>query len=230
MLAVLTGMGSHSGFAAVQAQYHACLAQAAPFCEDPQSSHSKHFQAVMGEAMALLAVFAECLPEQFLASQSINMLDGISKMPPPAFEALKVCAGLLLLQPFSRVGIGQKQSSTAEGEQQRLLSACEVYELAACKIPLHFSWLPQNRMIVVGTQKAIANFGTCIGSWQPPSWSRHISCRRPHRPCNICVCSMCRDWTVKLAGLIYTAQTPKCGAPGYIMVLVCSVVGLPVTP
>ncbi|KAK9846228.1 hypothetical protein WJX84_007572 [Apatococcus fuscideae] len=76
----------------LQAQYHACLAQAAPFCQDPQSSHSKHFQAVMGEAVALLAVFAECLPEQFLACQSVNMLDGVTKMPAPAFEALKAAS------------------------------------------------------------------------------------------------------------------------------------------
>ena len=40
--------------------------------------------------MALLAVFAECLPEQFLACQSINMLDGVTQMPAPAFESLKV--------------------------------------------------------------------------------------------------------------------------------------------
>ena len=42
--------------------------------------------------MALLAVFAECLPEQFLACQSINMLDGLTQMPTPAFESLKVSA------------------------------------------------------------------------------------------------------------------------------------------
>ena len=40
--------------------------------------------------MALLAVFAECLPEHFLACQSINMLDGLTQMPAPAFESLKV--------------------------------------------------------------------------------------------------------------------------------------------
>lgn len=74
----------------MQAQYHECLATAAPFCSDPQSAHGKHFQAVMGEAMALLVVFMECLPEQFLACQSISMLDRSTQMPPQAFENVKV--------------------------------------------------------------------------------------------------------------------------------------------
>ena len=100
---------------ALQAQYHAALAQAAPFCEDAQSSHGKHFQAVMGEAMALLAVFAECLPERFLASQSINMLDGVSKMPPPAFEALKVRVGPFLPRQISQMSMGKKQKLHSQG-------------------------------------------------------------------------------------------------------------------
>ncbi|KAK9858380.1 hypothetical protein WJX84_002786 [Apatococcus fuscideae] len=74
----------------LQAQYHACLASAVPFCGDPQSAHGRHFQAIMGEAMTLLVVFSECLPEQFLACQSINMLDGTTRRPPQAFENLKV--------------------------------------------------------------------------------------------------------------------------------------------
>ncbi|KAK9858389.1 hypothetical protein WJX84_009546, partial [Apatococcus fuscideae] len=73
----------------LQAQYHSCLASAAPFCSDPQSAHGQHFQAVMGEGMALLAVFCECLPEQFLACQSLNMLDATTHMPPETFAALK---------------------------------------------------------------------------------------------------------------------------------------------
>lgn len=52
--------------------------------------HGMHFQQVMGEAMALLVVFMECLPSQFLACQSISMLDGTTRMPPRAFEELKV--------------------------------------------------------------------------------------------------------------------------------------------
>ncbi|KAK9858381.1 hypothetical protein WJX84_003691 [Apatococcus fuscideae] len=81
----------------LQASYHASLASAAPFCRDPESLHAKHFQAVMGEAMALLAVFSECLPEQFLACQSINMLDGTTRRPPQAFEDLKVAASTISL-------------------------------------------------------------------------------------------------------------------------------------
>ncbi|KAK9834457.1 hypothetical protein WJX74_002154 [Apatococcus lobatus] len=73
----------------LQGQYHACLAKAAPFCADPNSTHGKHFQAVMGEAMALLAVFSECLPEQFMTCQSVSMLDGTTKMPQQAFDNVK---------------------------------------------------------------------------------------------------------------------------------------------
>ncbi len=45
----------------------------------------------MGEAMVLLTVFMECLPDQFMACQSISLLDGTTKMPAAAFEDLKVC-------------------------------------------------------------------------------------------------------------------------------------------
>lgn len=74
-----------------QEQYHGCLAGSAPFCNKPGSTHARHFQALMGEAMILLAVFSECKPEQFLACQSSSMLDG-SRMPPEACENLKVAA------------------------------------------------------------------------------------------------------------------------------------------
>ena len=70
----------------------------------------------MGEAMALLAVFSECLPEQFLACQSINMLDGTTRRPPQAFGNLEVRQRQLIehcipniascqeqLQPFANV-------------------------------------------------------------------------------------------------------------------------------
>lgn len=83
----------------VQGHYHACLAKAAPFCGDPDSTHGKHFQAVTGEAMALLSVFSECLPEEFMACQSISMLDGTSQMPQQTFEDLKVsqhCTDVLM--------------------------------------------------------------------------------------------------------------------------------------
>ena len=81
----------------VQAQYHASIANAAAFCADPKSAHGKHLAAVMGEATVLMAVFSECLPQQFLACQSISMLDMSTQMPPQAFEKLKV-AFLLPLQ------------------------------------------------------------------------------------------------------------------------------------
>ena len=74
----------------MQAQYHACLSSAVAFCGDPSSAHGQHFSAVTGEAMALLAVFMECLPDQFIACQSISMLDGKTRMPDDTFEAVKV--------------------------------------------------------------------------------------------------------------------------------------------
>ena len=81
----------------MQAQYHASIANAAAFCANPESAHGKHLAAVMGEATVLMAVFSECLPQQFLACQSISMLDMSTQMPPQAFEKLKV-AFLLPLQ------------------------------------------------------------------------------------------------------------------------------------
>lgn len=74
----------------LQAVYHAGLASAAAFCGDLDSAHSQHFKRVMGEAVVLLIVVMECLPEDFLACQSISLLDGTSKMPPEAFEKLTV--------------------------------------------------------------------------------------------------------------------------------------------
>lgn len=59
----------------------------------------------MGEAMALMAVFSECLPDQFLTSQGINLLDGTTRMPPEAFEGVKVSAlNRLSLEAFAETG------------------------------------------------------------------------------------------------------------------------------
>ena len=100
----------------MQAQYHSCLASAAPFCSDPQSAHGQHFQAVMGEGMALLAVFCECLPEQFLACQSLNMLDATTHMPPETFAALKVARKLCCSDhvDMSKLSLGCKMRSEAD--------------------------------------------------------------------------------------------------------------------
>ncbi len=92
--AEVSGKTQRAVLKSVQAQYHGCLAKAAPFCGDPESTHAKHFEAVTGEAMALLAVLSECLPEHFLACLSMNMLDGSTQMPQQAFESLKVATVL----------------------------------------------------------------------------------------------------------------------------------------
>ncbi len=84
----------------LQAQYQACLASAVAFCGDPQSMHSRHLQQVMGEAMVLLILFMECLPDQFMACQSISLLDGTTRMPPEAFEELKVGGGCINFGPI----------------------------------------------------------------------------------------------------------------------------------
>lgn len=52
----------------------------------------------MGEATMLLAVFSECMPEQFLACLSTSMLDGTMRMPQQTFEDIKV--SLMLDQNF----------------------------------------------------------------------------------------------------------------------------------
>ena len=44
--------------------------------------------------MVLLAVFSECLPNQFLSSQGVNMLDGTTRMPAEAFEKVKVISSV----------------------------------------------------------------------------------------------------------------------------------------
>ena len=96
----------------LQDQYHSCLASAVAFCGDQESTHAQHFRKVMGEAMTLLAVFMECLPQQFLACQSVSMLDGTTRMPPEAFQELQVRArkacmgGGWVLQQLSLVAGG----------------------------------------------------------------------------------------------------------------------------
>lgn len=57
--------------------------------------------------MALLLVFIECLPEEFLACQSISMVDRSTQMPPQAFENVKVIRYLLYVDPACM----QKQAS-----------------------------------------------------------------------------------------------------------------------
>ncbi|KAK9859389.1 hypothetical protein WJX84_012025 [Apatococcus fuscideae] len=79
----------------MQAQYHATIAKAAHFCGNHESVHRKHLEAAMGEATVLLAVFSKCLPKQFLASQSVSWIDGSTRMPPEAFENLKVAASAM---------------------------------------------------------------------------------------------------------------------------------------
>ena len=60
-------------------------------CADPQAAQARrHFQKLAGQAVCMMAVFCESLPEQFLSCQSISMLDGTSRMPLQAFERLKV--------------------------------------------------------------------------------------------------------------------------------------------
>lgn len=51
--------------------------------------------------MVLLAVFSECLPNQFLLSQGVNMLDGTSRMPREAFEKVKVTLSYCVTDPHS---------------------------------------------------------------------------------------------------------------------------------
>ena len=74
----------------MQAHYQESIANAAAFCADPESKHGKHLAAVVGEATVLMAAFSECLPQQFLACQSMSMVDMSTQMTPQAFEKLKV--------------------------------------------------------------------------------------------------------------------------------------------
>ena len=84
-------MACKAAFAFVQAEYHAALAQSVPFCYDPRATQARRdFVKLAGQTVCMMAVFCESLPEQFLASQSINMLDGTSRMPPQAFQQLAV--------------------------------------------------------------------------------------------------------------------------------------------
>ncbi len=99
----------------LQAQYHSCLASSVAFCGDPESAHGKHFSAVMGEAMTLLTVFMEFLPDQFMACQSIHMLDGTTRMPPQAFEKLKVHQALHFLS-FCRQAIAHAAWHPSPGD------------------------------------------------------------------------------------------------------------------
>ena len=55
-----------------------------------QTGHSQQIHSSMGEVMPLLAAFMECLPAEFIRSQSTSLLDHASRMPEEAFERVKV--------------------------------------------------------------------------------------------------------------------------------------------
>ena len=72
-------------------------------CTDPQAAQARrHFQKLAGQAICMMAVFCESVPEQFLSCQSISLLDGASRMPLQAFERLKVMS-----QPFKHSVVPQ---------------------------------------------------------------------------------------------------------------------------
>ena len=48
------------------------------------------FRAVVGEAMLLLLVFMEFLPDQFLACQGVSLLDGTTFTPSSNVHELEV--------------------------------------------------------------------------------------------------------------------------------------------
>ena len=74
----------------LQARHYAALANMASLGADPHSPRGQQFQKLTGQAICTMIVFSEYLPEQFMASQSINMLDGTMRMPPQAFRQLQV--------------------------------------------------------------------------------------------------------------------------------------------
>ncbi|KAK9858875.1 hypothetical protein WJX84_007523 [Apatococcus fuscideae] len=79
----------------LQARYCSLLASTAgksPLQGHPRSEHSQQLQSIMGQVMPLLAMFMESIPEQFIASQSISLLDGTSRMSATAFDSVKATA------------------------------------------------------------------------------------------------------------------------------------------
>lgn len=74
----------------VQARFFASLSDNAASARDPRSVSGQQFQCTMGYAMPLMAVFMEFHGKEFVESQSINMLDGSSRIPFQSFSSIVV--------------------------------------------------------------------------------------------------------------------------------------------
>lgn len=84
----------------MQARYHSRFMTSTGRLPLPQSKAQpelvQQLHSIMGQVMPLLAIFMESIPEQFIASQSISMLDGTTRMSTAAFDNVKVSPGLLI--------------------------------------------------------------------------------------------------------------------------------------
>ncbi len=83
----------------MQARFFCSLADSAALARDPRSVNGQQFQCTMGYAMPLMAVFLEYHSKDFIESQSMNMLDGASRMPFQSFSRIVV----RVLSPYIHV-------------------------------------------------------------------------------------------------------------------------------